>query len=506
MVDFVERHGLWSNAQVAAAREMATVIERHHLEVVRVALTDQHGLLHAKSIIAGDALKTIRAGVHMPGTILLKDTAGKTCWPVFGQDTGLISTNNAAANNTAGLQARDFQGASDIVVVADPTTFKVLPWATNTGWVLGEAYFPDGRPVPFDSRHALRRALAALSKAGYDYVSGLEVEFHVFKIADPRLGVGDAGWPGSPPAVTHLTQGYQLLSEQRADQLEIVLESLRRDVIALGLPLRSVEAEMGPSQCEFVFDIGTGISSADTMVLFRSAVKQSLRRRGYHATFMCRPNVPHAMASGWHLHQSLRANHASGQDRNALMRDAHSPAADLTDARAYLSTVGVHYLGGLLEHAAGYAAFATPTINGYRRYHRPGALAPDRIIWGADHRGAMIRVIGAAGDPATRIENRIGEPAANPYLTMAAQIYAGLDGITKQRDPGPAATASYEGSAAKIPDTLDHAVVALRESTCMRAGFGSEFVDYFARIKDAELARFHAEVTEWEQREYFELY
>jgi glutamine synthetase len=118
----------------------------------------------------------------------------------------------------------------------------------------------------------------------------------------------------------------------------------------------------------------------------------------------------------------------------------------------------------------------------------------------------MVRVLGAPGDPATHLENRIGEPAANPYLYMASQIIAGLDGIAHARDPGPSADTPYETAAELLPKSLSQALAALRASACFREGFGSAFVDYYLAIKEAEIARFQAEVTDWEQREYFDLF
>ena len=216
--------------------------------------------------------------------------------------------------------------------------------------------------------------------------------------------------------------------------MEPVLEIIRRDIMALGLPLRSIEVEFGPSQCEFTFKPTTGLEPADTMVLFRSAVKQIARRHGYHATFMCRPKLPNVFASGWHLHQSIVAR-ASGE--NAFMAK---------DDGEVLSAFGRHYLAGLLQHARASTVFTTPTINGYKRY-RSYSLAPDRAIWGRDNRGVMIRVLGGPDDPATRLENRIGEPAANPYLYMASQILSGLDGVDRALDPGPSADTPYETQA-----------------------------------------------------------
>jgi glutamine synthetase len=159
-------------------------------------------------------------------------------------------------------------------------------------------------------------------------------------------------------------------------------------------------------------------------------------------------------------------------------------------------------MAGLLDHARAAAAFSTPTLNGYRRY-RPFSLAPDRAIWGRDNRGVMVRVLGAPGDPATHLENRVGEPAANPYLYMASQIVCGLDGLKRKADPGPSADTPYETKAVPLPRSLDEALEALRDDKVLRAGFGDFFVDYYLKLKQAEIDRFQLEVSDWEQREYF---
>src|SRR5947207_5576585 len=303
----------------------------------------------------------------------------------------------------------------------------------------------------------------------------------------------DAGQPGSPPAVSLLSQGYQYLTEQRYDQMEPALEIIRRDVLALGLPLRSIEVEFGPSQCEFTFQPTVGLEPADNMILFRSAVKQIARRHGYHATFMCRPKLPNVFASGWHLHQSIVSR---GSGENAFMTKENGEV---------LSRFGRNYLAGLLQHARASAVFTTPTINGYKRY-RSYSLAPDRAIWGRDNRGVMIRVLGDADDPATRLENRIGEPAANPYLYRASQILSGLGGIDSALDPGPSADTPYETKASPLPKTLGEAVLALKDDRFFRDALGGAFVDYYVPIKNAEIERFQAEVSDWEQREYFDIF
>ena len=170
-----------------------------------------------------------------------------------------------------------------------------------------------------------------------------------------------------------------------------------------------------------------------------------------------------------------------------------------------LSDVGEHYLAGLLEHARAMAVFCTPTINGFGRF-RPNALAPQAVLWGRDNRGAMLRVLGRCGDAATRIENRIGEPSANPYLYIAAQIHAGLDGHAAQpaRRRGHRRTLCRRARPA-ADDARRCAAGAVRAMQALVRAFGAPFVDCLIRTKRAELARYEqaADKDEWQRREYF---
>ena len=484
-MSFVEHHGLWIGEQKRQAKDAAQAIKKNKLELVRFSFADQHGVLRGKTLLAADALAAMESGVTMTTTLLAKDTAHKTAYPVFTPG--------------GGFGMAEMQGAGDFVMVADPATFRVLPWAPNTGWLLCDIFFADGKPVPFSTRQILRDALAKLAAAGFDFRAGLEVEFHLFKLENPRLAPEDATWPPCAPEVSLLNQGYQYLTESRFDQLDAALAPIWRGVVALDMPLRSLEVELGPSQCEFTFRPQTGLAAADTMVLFRAAAKQIARRHGLFASFMCRPALPNLFSSGWHLHQSLLER---GRNVNAFAGGERDGSA-----------TGLYFLGGLLVHAHAAAAFTTPTVNGYKRY-RPYTLAPDRAIWGRDNRGVMVRVLGAAGDPATRLENRVGEPAANPYLYIAAQIHAGLDGIAQRCDPGPSADTPYETKAQALPKNLGEALAALRADATFRKDFGAGFIDYYTRLKEAEFARFTAEaggetvgdVTAWEQNEYFDLF
>jgi glutamine synthetase len=445
------------------------------LKAVRFAFADQHGVLRGKTLAVSEAAAAMERGVGFPGTLILKDTSHRTVFPAFTPG--------------AGLGMAQFESAADVFMFADASTFRVLPWAPDTGWVLCDLRFGDGRPVPFDTRRILKGSVEKLKQAGFEMVCGLEIEFHVFRITDVRLKPGDAGQPGTPPDVELLTTGYQLLTEQRYDLVDPIRQVLQEGLEKLQLPFRSFELEFGPSQVEATLSPLPALAAADAMVLFRSAVKQIARRHGYHATFMCRPRLPNVMSSGWHLHQSLT-------------RDGKNAFASASEG---LSETGKQWLAGLLAHARAAAALSTPTINGYKRY-RPYSLAPDRLVWGRENRGALMRVVGGAGSPATRIENRIGEPAANPYLYIASQISSGLDGLSRKLPLGASADTPYEAQAEKLPATLSEALECLRGDTVLAEAFGRTFIDYYTRIKEAEIARFNSEVSEWEHREYFDLF
>jgi glutamine synthetase len=198
------------------------------------------------------------------------------------------------------------------------------------------------------------------------------------------------------------------------------------------------------------------------------------------------------MASGWHLHQSLQ---------DLLGRNLF--AAE--DPKDTLSPLGRAYLAGLLAGAAEAVAFAAPTVNGYKRF-RANSLAPDRIAWGKDNRGAMLRVVGDGNAPATRIENRMGEPAANPYLYLASQLATGLHGIAGGLEPPPAVDAPYETAAAFLPTNLGAALDALDQGKILAAAFGREFIDYYSMIRRAEWRRYETSVTDWETQEYLDIY
>jgi glutamine synthetase len=491
-VDFIREHGLWTPEQHAAAEEVAARVVAEDLRSVRVCTGDPHGKLRGKTVLAPLVGPLLRNGIDFVTAPFYFDTADGIVYNPFVAGGGLGDPR--------------LNGFPDVVLVPDPLTFTTLPWAPRTGWCLGSVYYNDGTPVPFDGRHQLRRQLDALQQRfGLGYLVGLEVEFYLARLVDAPLALdslGGPGTPGAPPQVTALAPGYAYQSDDHQDQIEAVLAVLADNLMGAGLPLRTMEDEWGPGQCEFTFSPMPGLGAADAMLLFRSATKQIARRLGLHATFMCRPGLPSFYASGWHLHQSLVD--ASGVNVFA------TPAG----SGEVLSPIGRRFVAGLLEHAGSASVFTTPTLNGYRR-RTPFSLAPDRSTWGVDNRAAMVRVQGAPGDVSTHVENRVGEPAANPYFFLASQLIAGMDGMARELDPGEPEIEPYAAEHRPLlPKTLMDAVPLLRDSRLYRDALGDEFVDWLLGLKEFEIKRFtEAEgawdpenVSEWEHREYFAQY
>lgn len=478
--------------------ELLARVEAAGLEQVRVAWADLHGSHRCKTLMVGGGFGTralataLRQGVGLVSTLLLKDSADRTALPVF---------EPGALEGLAG-----FGAANNLLLWPEPASFVVLPWAPRTGWLRATPRWADGRPVEADPRGVLERALARLAGAGYTLRVGLEIEFHVYRLDAAPLPAAVHGWPAEPAAVHALHPGHGLLNEAWADRAEAVFATVRRVAEGLGLPLASLEVEFGPSQVEAVFSATDALTAADHLVAFRNGVRQALAREGWHATFMARPPLPGAMASGWHLHQSLA--HAQGAEagaagaRNAFTRGQTGGGAH--DARAVLSDAGAHWLAGLLAHAPGLAALSVPTAVGFERF-KGSPMAPTAAHWGFDNRGAMLRVIGAPGDAATRIENRLGEPLANPYLCLAGQVAAGLDGLVRRLEPGAAVRAPYDPQPAPLPATPAAALDALAADAVLTEALGPAMQRVHEAVRRAEIARRAADAdpVAWDRRELF---
>jgi glutamine synthetase len=464
------------------------------LKYIRLAWSDTHGYSRAKTLTVPAFLSALTAGHNIGVATTTLDSAGARVFASFSRGGGM------------GLD--EMTGSPNLTVVPDPATFRALPWAPGVGWILCDEHFNDGRPFPFATRQLLRKALRRLGDHGYGCVVGAEIEWYLLRVAEDHLTdehVGVPGTRGRPIRTWPAEPGYHYHSESNLDLMEPVLGALGDAYEKLGLGLRSIENEWGPGQVECTFAPRSALEAADNVLLFRTATRQICRRLGHVATFMCRPALKGYYASGWHLHQSL-VDGASGVNR--FMPDGPGQV---------LSGLGRKYLAGLLAHAVSGTVFTTPTVNGFRRF-RPNSLAPDRVTWAYDHRGVMVRVLGGADDPATRMENRIGEPAANPYLYVLSQVVAGLAGIEAGLSPQTPDDEPYGAKRPLLPKSLPEALDALDKEPLFRRDLGDSFVDYFLALKRTEAGRYERsledtrtapqseETSAWEQNEYFDFF
>jgi glutamine synthetase len=486
--NFVAEHGLWDDRQLAAAQEVLRKLPG--IDRVRVVYADLHGLPRSKTVSADSFRTVLDNGMDFSSGPFFLDTAHAIAVDLFAD---------------AKVGVPELHGAGDFIVVPDPLTFTVLPHTGGRiGWVIGDEYLRDGTPHPLSARGALRRLLGMAKQRGYEYVVGLEVEWYLTRYADRDRApvIGGFGVQGAAPDVIPVDPGYQFNADWLCDALEPVLEPLFHTLVEMGLPVRTYEHESGPGQLEFTFDPLVGLAAADAMLLFRTVTKQVCSRRGFHASFMALPGIPGFDPSGWHLHQSLAA---ATTGANAFTSGAGT---------ALLSEVGEHFVGGLLAHAAEASLLCVPTVNGYRRMNEQFVLSPDRVAWAAENRGAFIRVLGAPGDPVTHVENRIGEPCANPYLYLTAQLAAGLDGVRRSLPLPPAARDPHDTGMGRLPRDLGEALPAFAGSDLYREVLGAPLVNCLVALKRSELRRYEewlakngpvdpGAVTAWEHDEYF---
>ncbi|MEI9922493.1 MAG: glutamine synthetase family protein [Bradyrhizobium sp.] len=491
---FIAKYGLWTADQKRMAAEIKRRVKKEKIKLFRIAWADPHGASRAKTVTLPAFLSALEDGYNINVATTTLDASGARAFSSF--------------TSGGGMGIPEMTGSPNLIVVPDPATFCVLPWEPSVGWILGDEYFTSGKGFHFSPRRLLRDQLKQLSDRGMDCKIGLEVEWYLLRLTGEPLSHDDIGAPGvkaRPPQTLPVEPGYSFHSESNMDLIHAPVAAITEYVQALGLPLRSIEKEWGPGQIECTFAPKSALQAADNLLLFRSAVRQICRRMGYLATFMSRPALKGFYSSGWHLHQSL----VSKRDgRNLFMPK---------DGKAPLSALGMNYLGGLLHHALAGTVLANPTVNAYRRF-RPNSLAPDRVAWGTDHRGVMLRVLGGVNDPASRIENRIGEPSANPYLYISSQLIAGMDGIDAERDPGKPDTDPYATDHTMLPQSLADALKHFEAEPLFNEQFGEIFINYYTKLKRTELGRFetfcsennidsnNGETTQWEQREYFDFF
>jgi glutamine synthetase len=373
-----------------------------------------------------------------------------------------------------GLEA----GLPDIKVVPDLSTLTGLPWEPSAAWCLSNTFTQDGSPAPESPREVARRVAARLSDLDLAAVVGPELEFFVFE-SDPGSALGWKLYADEP--------GNVYVVGRKGDPRGLLLSMLRhlRDA---NLQVTAANHEFSPGQFEINLNHSELVDAADRAFRLKSAVQEIARHEGMLATFMAKPFNDEG-GSGFHLHLSL----VDGNGQN-VFGDPQGPEG--------LSKLGRAAIAGVLEHAPALAAILNPTVNSYKRFG-PDTLAPWLIDWGLDNRSAMVRIPPERGQ-ASRMEVRLGDATANPYLAMAAIGAAVYLGIRDRADPPPPLEGyGYDPSSAPmLPQSLGTALDALEQDAALVEVLGEYFVTSFIAYKRNEIERFNRYVTDWEFREY----
>lgn len=379
---------------------------------------------------------------------------------------------------------------SDMLLQPDLDTFAVIPWDNDvpTARVICDSYKPDGRPFEGDPRFVLKRALAEAARLGYEYFTGPELEFFLFK-PHPDNSV--------MPLVPHDQAGYFDVS---TDLAHTVRRQMVSALAAFGIEVEALHHEVAVGQHEIDFRYGPALATADNAITLRLTLKAIAQRNGLYATFMPKP-VKGINGSGMHTHQSL-------------WKDGKNAFADPQDEYG-LSGVAKKFIAGQLAHAREISAVIAPLVNSYKRLV-PGYEAPVYISWARINRSALIRIPQVSPgrvSTATRIELRCPDPSANPYLAFALMLMAGLDGIKNDLPvPVPAEENLYhldEESIAKLssmPGSLGEAIAELGRSELVKSTFGADLYEQYIEGRKKEWDEYRLDVSGWELERYLPVY
>ena len=343
-----------------------------------------------------------------------------------------------------------------------------VPWEPGVAMCFARAEGMDHGPLTVDPRQALLRQVERANAMGIDLQVGTELEFYLL---DP-----DTGRPRD--------KGNDCYGLARAAELEPVLGPMRRELAEMGIPIEQSNPEYAAGQVEVNIRYDSAMIAADRVVMFRSLVKQLAARHGLNATFMAKPFIDES-GNGFHLHYSLWSE---GEN---IFADAGK-----------LNDLGRHFLGGMQQRMAEASICGAATVNAYRR-RQPLSFCPVNASWGLDNRTVALRVI-EGSDSAVRIEKRDAGADCNPYLLMAADIAAGLDGIEGKTEPTAITTGNaYEDdNAPPIPLDLADAISLARNSGWLRDVLGADQHEIWLQQAERELAFFNQQVTPFETARY----
>jgi glutamine synthetase len=425
---------------------------------VRILYPDLHGVARGKDIPVSHFDHVIESGLCFCAAVMGTDLRHT---PVWGGE----------------------EGYPDLIARPDLATIATMPWDPEVAVCLADLSPAEGAAPIADPRGAVRSVVESLRALGLDPIVGPELEFFLVR-RDPEAPNGIAR------IVDNLSMVYTV--GQQADPGGLV-RRMSEHLAELGLDAFAANHEFMNSQYEINLRHSGALSAADRAFLLKAAIKDMAAMHGLLATFMGKPFNDQG-GSGTHLHVSLNRDGA-----NALGVEADPDRPDGLAPEAH------QFIAGVLAHAPALMALLNPTINAYRRI-LPDSLAPTHANWGLDNRSTFIRIPPERG-AATRIELRVGDGAANPYLAIAATLAAGADGIRRGLAPPPPVSGDAYHAAPEIagdplPATLEAAIDALEQDAVLTQALGAPIVDTFLTVKRFEIQRHREWVSDWDIAEY----
>ena len=444
----------WLEELPPAAREY---LEGKRLDEVECIIPDLPGIARGK---AGPATKFARQEYfHLPDSIFYQTITGE--WGDAAGADGFIE--------------------KDMILRPDISTATAAPWTGDwTLQVIHDAFDRDGNPVEYSPRNVLKRVVDLYRAQGWEPVVAPEMEFFlVARNLDPAHEIKPMmGRSGRPAAAR---QAYSMTA---VDEFGPVIDDIYDFAEAQGFEIDGITQEGGAGQLEINLIHGDPVRLADEVFYFKRLIREAALRHDCYATFMAKP-IANEPGSAMHIHHSVL-------DATTGKNIFSGPQGGETDAF-------YHFIAGMQNHMPDALAVIAPYVNSYRRYVKDHA-APINLEWGRDNRTTGIRVP-LSGPASRRVENRLPGADANPYLSVAASLAAGLYGIDNQCQPSAPAQGEFEApDELTLPGTLHDAILRLDRGELARELFGAEFVDGFLASKRMELQSFMDEITPWERR------
>jgi glutamine synthetase len=437
--------------------ELRAEVEAGSVDTVIAAFTDMQGRLLGKRLHAEFFLEELDAGHEVEG-----------CNYLLALEMEMEPVPGYAI---AGWE----RGYGDFGLRPDLATLRRVPWHEGSALVLSDVVWHGGSPVGPSPRQVLRSQVERARALGFEAMFGSELEFFLFRESYEEARAKH--YRDLTPSVPYILD-YHILA---AGYDEPFLREVRNAMAAAGMKVESSKGEAWPGQHEINFRYADAVKTADDHVIYKTGLKAMAHQHGMSVTFMAKPDHTW-IGSSCHIHSSL-------------WRDGEPAFADESE-------VFRQYLAGQIACASELALFLAPTINSYKRF-AAGSWAPTTLAWGYDNRTCGFRIIGH--DASLRAETRIPGADANPYLAFAALLAAGLYGIEKRLELGPAFEGNaYQSDVQRFPHTLRDAITALGQGTMARQAFGDEVVDHYLTYAGTEQRLFDEAVTCYERERMFE--